>query len=240
MLFFVTLFLDTAVLDLLLEGKQFFLDLRKTDIDGFNLALLEIAADILILDVVLETAHIVLLNILFGVLTITGNAGWFKHPHQIGKRLGTTVMRSGTGEYQTVTMVCKELGQLATQSAIVGYSVTFIDDDNVPMGLFQPGTELTVILQSIDRDNSFVIEVERIFVHGYLCTNTVNTNTIKAHQGNGKAVPNLFLELCQNALQGTNEDSTATTTTNHLTEEDTHLNGLTKAHAICNQQTRTR
>ena len=108
------------------------------------------------------------------------------------------------------------------------------------MGLFKPRTEPAIIFQRVNGYYGLVVIVKWILVHGNLTLNLGYSNTVQTDERNGKAVPDFFLELSKDALQCTYKDSLATTTTNHLTEEDTYLDCLTETYAICDKQTRTR
>ena len=63
------------------------------------------------------------------------------------------------------------------------------------MCIFDVTSELRVVLQCINRDNRFIVVLERVFVSGYLAANAVHTNTIKTDQRYVEAVPKFFLEL---------------------------------------------
>ena len=108
------------------------------------------------------------------------------------------------------------------------------------MGLFEPRTETSVVLQRINGNNGLIVIIKRILVHGNLTLNLGYSDTIQTDERNGKAVPDFFLELSKDALQSTYKNALAATTTNHLTEEDAHLDCLTETYAICDKQTRTR
>ena len=132
-------------------------------------------------------------------------------------------------------MVGKELSQLATKTSFIGYRMAFINDDDVPAGLFQPGTELTVILQRIDRDNGLVVVVERILVHRNVHADMIHAGTVETHQWDGEAIPQFFLELGKNTFQSTYKDTAASSSAYHFAEEDSHLYGLSQTYAICNE-----
>ena len=148
-------------------------------------------------------------------------------------------MRSGTGEDKTVALTTQELCQFAAKAVIVGNSMTFVDDDDVPARLLQPGTELSIVLQCVDTDDGLIVEVEGILVHGYLRADAVHPDTVETDERNGKAIPYLFLELRQDALQRTDQNTAATAPANHLAEEDAHFDGLAQANTIGNEQART-
>ena len=149
-------------------------------------------------------------------------------------------MRGGGGENQRITFLGKELRQISTQAVLIGHLVAFINDDNVPMGLFEPCTEAAIVLQRINRNYRLVVIVKWILVHGNLTLNLRHAYTVQTDERNGKTVPDFFLELGKDALQSAHKDALAATTTNHLTEEDAHLDCLTETYAISDKQTRTR
>ena len=149
-------------------------------------------------------------------------------------------MRGGGSEYHRVALLGKELSEVATQAILVGHLVTLINNDNIPMGLLKPCTKTTVVLQGVDRDDGLVVVVEGILVEGNLILYLGYTHTVETHKGNGKAVPYLLLKLCKNALKRTYEYAFATASAYHLSQEDTHLNGFSQAHAISDEQAGTR
>ena len=193
-----------------------------------DFALLELTANMRIGNIMLETTHIVRQNIFLGIFSVTGDRNGFEHPHQIGKWFGTTIMGSGRGENHRVALLCQELCQITTKTAIISYLMAFVNHNYIPMCFFEPSTETTIILQRINRDDGLVVVVERILIKRNLVLNLCHTKTVQTNQGNGKAIPNFLLELSQYAFQRTHQYAFATATANHFSQEDTHFNCLTQ------------
>ena len=214
----------------------------RTQIDGYayNLSVLELTTDSFILDIFLETTYIIGFDILLCVFAVTRDGNRVEHSHEIGKRLGIAVMRCGRCENQRIALLRKELCKVATQTGIIRNLVTLINHNDIPMRLLQPCTETTIVFQCVYGDDSLVVIVERIFIERYFVLNLGYPNTVKTNKGNGKAVPDFFLELCKDALKGADENALSSAATNHLAEKDANLNSLTKTHTICYQKARTR
>ena len=163
---------------------------------AYNLSVLELTTDSFVLNILLETAHIIGLNILLCVLAITRNGDRVEHAHKVGKRLGIAIMRCGRCENQRIALLRKELCKVATQTGIVGNLVTLINHNDVPMRLLQPCTETTIVFQRVNGDDGLVVIVERILVERYLVLNFGYAYAVKTNKRYGKAVPDFFLELC--------------------------------------------
>ena len=149
-------------------------------------------------------------------------------------------MRCGRCKNQRIALLRKELCKVATQTGVVGNLVTLINHNDVPMRLLQPCTETTVVFQRVNGDDGLVVIVEWIFVERYLVLNLGYAYAVKTNKGYGKAVPDFFLKLCKDALQGTDKNALSSATTNHLAEKDADFNSLAKTYTICYQEARAR
>ena len=223
----------------MLNLQELFFFRMKMDRDTDDLAVLELATNALILNIFLEATYIIRLYIFLRVRSIPRYGNRVKHSHQVGKGLCIAVVRCGRSKDKGVTLLGKELSEVATQAVLVGHLMTLIYHDDVPMGLLKPCTEATIVLQRIDTDDGLVVIVKGILVERYLTLNLGNTDTVKTNKRYGKAVPDFFLELGKNALQGTYKDTFSLTPAYHFAEEDANFNSLSKANAVSNKKTRT-
>ena len=165
-----------------------------------DFAVLELSTNTFILNIFLEATYIIRLYIFLRVRSIPRYGNRVKHSHQVGKGLCIAVVRCGRSKDKGVTLLGKELSEVATQTVLVGHLMTLIYHYDVPMGLLKPCTEATIVLQRIDADDGLVVIVKGILVERYLTLNLGNTDTVKTNKRYGKAVPDFFLELGKNAL----------------------------------------
>lgn len=90
-----------------------------------------------------------------------------------------------------------------------GHVVGLVNDDDVPVGIFNVNVVFPVVFQGVYGDNGPVIIIKRIVVGGYAGTDTLDADGVQPGQGNGKPAPHLFLELGEHALDRNHEDPLA-------------------------------
>ena len=75
--------------------------------------------------------------------------------------------------------------------------MTLVYDYDIPAGLLDIVTELGVVLEGVNRNDGLVVVVKRVLVSRDLSTDLVHAIAVQTDEGNRKAVPHLFLELCK-------------------------------------------
>ena len=184
----------------------------------------------------------VILDVLLGVVIRVRNSGRIQHVHQAGKGTCAAVVRGGGQHNQCIAPAGKQIrqaGTLGTAVASLGHIMRLIDDNNIPAGILQMDTVFTVPLDRVDGNDGFVIVMERIMVAGQIPTDTLNLGGIQADQRNGKTLPHFLLELGHHALDGHNENTTAFSTSDQLTNQNTGFQRFTKTDTVRHQDTLT-
>ena len=185
----VTFFLLFAELIALLEFKEGFLFLGESDFLRDDLSVLEILTDIGILDVILETPDIVRLNVRLGIVAVTGDGRRLQHADDIGKTLLVAIVWSGRREYHALTMLGEHLRKVTTLAVGIADRMAFVNDDDVPLGLFDIMPELGVVLQRINGDDCLVVILKWILVGWYAALDAVNADAVKTDERNVEAIP---------------------------------------------------
>lgn len=185
----VTFFLLFAELIALLEFKEGFLFLGESDFLRDDLSVLEILTDIGILDVILETPDIVRLNVRLGIVAVTGDGRRLQHADDIGKALLVAIVWSGRREYHALTMLGEHLRKVTALAVGITDCMAFVNDDDVPLGLFDIMPELGVVLQRINGDDGLVVILKWILVGWYAALDAVNADAVKTDERNVEAIP---------------------------------------------------
>ncbi|MCY1294429.1 hypothetical protein D9M70_437220 [compost metagenome] len=111
-----------------------------------------------------------------------------------------------------------------------------VDDDQVPPGLFQVVAVLAVTLEGIDRDDGPVVVVERVVIGWNVAADALNASRVQPGERDGKAVPELLLELAHHALGGDHQNAPSLAAAHQLGSEDAGFEGFTQTNGIRNQQ----
>ncbi|SAD89216.1 Uncharacterised protein [Enterobacter cloacae] len=100
------------------------------------------------------------------ILFRISNGRRVEHIHQAGKTFSLTVMRRGREHNQRIAASGKQFCQFAAQGAGPTFSdvMRFIDNNNIPPGIFQVVAIFDVLFQSIDGDNGLIEIVKRVVV----------------------------------------------------------------------------
>ena len=111
----------------------------------------------------------------------------------------------------------------------------FVDHDDVPLRLLQVRAIFGVLLQCVDRDDGFVVVIERVVIGGDAAAYPLNADGVQPCQGDGEAVPELLLELRQHALHGQHEDAPAASPGDEFAYEDASFQRLAETDAVGDQ-----
>ncbi|MPN39401.1 hypothetical protein SDC9_186929 [bioreactor metagenome] len=85
----------------------------------------------------------------------------------------------------------------------------FINDNDVPPGLFEECPVLHVLLEGVHRNDGPVVMVEGVHAGGKAGVDPLYPRGVEADQGYRKPAPELFLELGHHALDRNDEDPPA-------------------------------
>ena len=128
----------------------------------------------LVADVFLEPANdqAFIAEVFFGVIVRIGNGRGVQHVHQAGEASCLAVVGRCGEHDQSIRTARQQLCQFRTLGATPAFShiMGFVDDDNVPVGLFQMPTVFVVLLESVDGNDRLVVIVERVLVAGNVVT----------------------------------------------------------------------
>ena len=151
-------------------------------------------------------------------------------------------MRGGGEEEQGVRTRGEQLGGagaegvVALAGAALGDVVGFVDDDDVPPGVFEVGAVFAVLLQGVDRDDGPVVVVERIVVRRDVAADALEAGGVKPGERDGEAGPDFLLELGEHRLDRDDEDAPAAAALDHLGEEDATLDGFPEADGVGDEE----
>ena len=126
----------------------------------------ERAAD-LIFDIFFETPDAQSFNIFGRVVFRICNSSRIKHIHQRCKTLCPTVMRRCRQHYHRIAPICKQLGETRTLSLMISAFrniLRFIDNDDIPICIFQMSAVFNITFQCVNRNNRLIIIEKRIIV----------------------------------------------------------------------------
>ena len=116
--------------------------------------------------------------------------------------------------------------------------VAFVDDDDVPPGVFEVVAVLQIALERVDGDDAAVEVVERVVVGRNAVAHPREPHRIQSHQRDGKAAPPLLLELGEHRLLGDHQDALAAAALNQLGGQDAGFQRFAQAHRVGNQDAR--
>ena len=150
-------------------------------------------------------------------------------------------MRRGRQQDQGVRAGRQPLGELGALAALgpdaaLGDVLALIDHDDVPVGVFQKGPVVPVVLERVDRDDRLVEVVKGVLAGGQLLADALDAERIEPHQRDREATPELLLELPQHALGGDHQQPPPAPAANQFAAEDAALQRLAQAHRIGDQQ----
>ena len=176
-------------------------------------------------------------EVLPGEVVRVGDGSCIQHVDEAREAARLAVVGCGGEHDERVGPSGEQPGQAIAlgSGAPVRDVVRLVDDDDVPRRLFQVGAVLRVLLQCIDGDDRLVVVVERIVVGRDTAAHPLDADGVQAGQGNGKAVPELLLELRQHALHGQHQDAPAATPRDELADQDTGFQCLAEPHRIRDQ-----
>ena len=218
-------------------GKKELLDRTRGQSDQLCPALAKVARH-LALDILFEAACEQSGDLFRGVARHVGDGRRLQHVHQVGEALGPAIVGRGRGEDQAVAGARQQAGQPVALAAGVGHVVALVDDDHVPVALFEVVTILGVVLQCVDGDDRAVVVGERILVGGDPGAHPLQADRIEAHQGNRKAHPDLLLKLGQHGADGHHQNALPAAALDQLAEQDAHFDGLAEPDAVGDQDAR--
>lgn len=98
-----------------------------------------------------------------------------------------------------------------------GYVVGFVNDDDVPVRVFQIMPVLNILLECIDGNNRTVEMMKRIVIAGNTMTHPLQALRIQARQTNGKAAPEFLLKLTKHGLDRQHQYALSPTSRYQLT-----------------------
>ena len=99
-----------------------------------------------------------------GEVAIIRDGCRIKQFHKVGKILLFTIMRGCRGEHECIGLLRKESRQIASLTGEICYCMAFINSNNIPVSLLQEMPEFPIVFQCINRNNDFIIVVERVLV----------------------------------------------------------------------------
>ena len=224
----------------LLEREELLFEVVDLHVSGNDLTVLEVLPHLLVLDVVLETADVVVLDMLTVIRPRMRNGRRLNHADKVREVLAAAVVRRGGSEDEALAALSEQRGEVAPLAGTVGDDMALVNDHYVPAGLLDVMTELRVVLQGIDRDDGPVIVLERVLVCGNLRADLVYSVAVQPLEGQGKAVPHLFLELREDGLECNDKDPLSPAALDEFGEHDSHLDSLSQAHAVRYEEPRAR
>ena len=121
----------------------------------------------LIFDIFFETPDAQSFNIFGRVVFWICNSSRIKHIHQRCKTLCSTVMRRCRQHNHCIAPICKELCEAGTLSLMISAFrniLRFINNDDIPICIFQMSAILNITFQSVYRNNRLIIIEKRIIV----------------------------------------------------------------------------
>jgi hypothetical protein len=151
-------------------------------------------------------------------------------------------MRGGGEEDQRVRARGEQLGGARAQrvpalaGAALGDVVGFVDDDDVPPGVFEVGAVFAVLFQGVDGDDRLVEVVERVVVRGDVPAHFLEAGGIKAGERDGEAGPDFLLKLGQHGLDGDDQDAAAPAAFAQLGEQDPAFDGFPETDSIGDEE----
>lgn len=83
---------------------------------------------------------------------------------------------------------------------MLGHIVRFVDDNNVPVSIFQVRSVFGTLFQRIDGDNCLIVIIKGIVVGRDTRAYSLNADRVQAHEWYRKTDPNFLLELGQHAF----------------------------------------
>ena len=123
----------------------------------------------LVLDIFLEAPDEKPFDIFPGVVLGIGDGGWVQHVHEAGKASRLAVVRRSGKHDESVRALSQKLGQFGAQggaAAPLGNVMGFVDDNDVPVCVFEIGAIFGVLLEGIDGDDRPVVIVKRVLIGG--------------------------------------------------------------------------
>ena len=126
----------------------------------------ERAAD-LVFDIFFEAADAQSFYIFGRIVFRICNGSRIKHIHQRCKTLCPTVMRRCRQHNHRITPICKQLGETRTLRLMISAFrniLRFIDNDDIPICIFQMSAVFNITFQRVNRNNRLIIIEKRIIV----------------------------------------------------------------------------
>ena len=193
----------------------------------------------LVLHVFFEAADEKALNIFCSIFLGVGNSRRIQHVHKGCKTAGSSIMGRSGEQNQGVGPPGKEFRQLGTLGLVlpICHVLCFIDDNNVPIGIFQMYPVFHISFQCINRNNHFIIIEKRIVIGRKAGTNAGNTAGVQPHQGNRKTIPHFLLELGHHTFYRNHKDTFPLAPGNEFRHQNTGFQCLTEAYTVRNKDT---
>lgn len=107
----------------------------------------------------------------------------------LAKPLLVAIVWSGRREYHALTMLGEHLRKVTALAVGIADRMAFVNDDDVPLGLFDIMPELGVVLQRINGDDCLVVILKWILVGWYAALDAVNADAVKTDERNVEAIP---------------------------------------------------
>ena len=114
----------------------------------------------------------------------------------------------------------------------------FINDDEIPPGLFQVVPVLAVAFEGIDRDDGAVEIVEWVVVGRDLAPDALDAGGVQPGQCDGETAPKLLLELQHHALGRDHQHPPSPAAAHQFSGQDAGFQRLAEAHRVGDQQAR--
>ena len=166
-----------------------------------------------------------------------GDGGRVEHVDQAGETFRLAVVRGGGEHHQGIGAGGQQFGQPGTlgAAAALGDVVGFVDDDDVPIGLFQIVAVFDVLLEGVDGNNGAVKMVERVMVGRDTVAHPLQALRVQTGQTNAETVPELLLELGEHGFDRQHQNALALATGDQLANQNAGFEGFTQTHGIGNQ-----
>lgn len=201
--------------------------------DAVDLALFKAFGD-LCSDIFLEASDIKSLDIFFCVLLGICECRGIEHIHKAGKAFRLSVVGGCRKHDQSIRTFGEKLREFATFGgfAACGDIVCFVDDDDIPVGLFEGNAVSPIVFEGIDRDDGFVDGIEGVVVGGDMSADTLKAGRIEPCERDGEAIPHLFLKLGEHTFDGDNHNALGAATSDQFSEQDSCFEGFSEADSV--------
>ena len=122
-----------------------------------------------------------------------------------------------------------------THRAAFGDVVRFVDQDDVPVRVFEERAVLRALLQRIDGDDRAVNVKERVVPARNARHEALQAVAVKARQGNREAVPEFLLKLLEHRFDGKDENALPATACDQFGNENPRFERFPNTDRVCDE-----